>query len=136
MNIKNYRKGNIEVRLAHTIAFKDKESKAYWDVVFWYPNCYYGHIDEYKPVDGHPGMYTRKNGAYWETHSFIHESCFKNPESCYSIGSFVQCEDDEPDFKSVGSRPWNIPDDEKKNLEDVIKKFYEMYYEDSDQYDD
>ena len=131
MNIKNYRKGNVEVRLAHTLKFNGRESEEYWDVVLWYPNCYYGHIDEYKPAKDRPGMYTRKTGADWETHCYIHEDCFKNPESCYSIGRF-EFNDDEPDFTSVGSRPWDIPDEEKQNFEDVIKKFYEMYRKDCD----
>ena len=78
---------------------KSMKGEFYFEIVQYYPNPYYGRENEFV-----------KNGDYYKDYRFIntsiHKSCFKNKESCYTVGYFIYDENngESPDFKSVGSR--------------------------------
>lgn len=105
--------GNLA--LAKTRSYS-KEPVEYYEIVQYYPNPYYGKENEYIKTDF--GNYQIPGHQ-----CFIDASCFKNPESCYTIGIFYTSEE-EPDFKSVGSRIVLEPE-EAHDLNHLLRYFYE-----------
>jgi len=83
--IENKRIEDLEFRPASYLLPKDKwpENPSY-DINLWYPNLYYGRDDEF-PEDPLDSSY-RLDPKY-QNHR-IHKSCFKYPESCFTIASF------------------------------------------------
>lgn len=79
-----------------------------YEIVRWSPNPFYGHEDEYD--------YFKERDCYCKkgnNHSFIHASCFKNPESCLLMASFdVRNDGESVDLTFCGSRPMSLSDDE------------------------
>lgn len=53
-----------------------------FEIICWFPNSYYGKIDEYQKTGD--SMYYRPENP----NSFVHEDCFKNKEFCYVV-SFI-----------------------------------------------
>ena len=83
--IENKRIKDLEFRPASYLLPKDKLPKnSSYDIILWYPNNYYGRDDEF-PEDPLDSSY-RLNPKY-QNHR-IHKSCFKHPESCFTIASF------------------------------------------------
>ena len=76
---------NLEFRPATYLLPKDKwpENPSY-DIILWCPNNYYGRDDEF-PEDPLDNSY-RTDPKYFN-HK-IHKSCFKYPESCFTIANF------------------------------------------------
>lgn len=87
--------GNLALAKTHSYGRNQEE---YYEIVKYYPNPYYGKESEYVQTD--LGNYAHPDYP----HCFIDKTCFKNPESCYTIGIFEERDDDEPDFRSIGSR--------------------------------
>lgn len=85
------RRGNLELR-------KYNGKNRLFEIIKWYENPHYGHIDEYEK--SRDGFYVKVDG---DTNYQVHESCFKNPESCYMIASI---KDGIPDF--VGDRCFEL----------------------------
>lgn len=83
--IESKRIEDLEFRPASYLLPENKwpENPAY-DIVLWYPNLYYGRDDEF-PEDPSDNSY-RLDPKY-QNHR-IHKSCFKYPESCFTIASF------------------------------------------------
>lgn len=82
----NKRIENLEIRQASYLLPKDKWPKnPSYDIVLWYPNKYYGRENEF-PEDKLDSSF-RTDPKYWNHR--IHKSCFKHPESCFVIASFV-----------------------------------------------
>lgn len=83
--INNKRIGDLEFRPASYLLPKEKypENPSY-DIILWYPNNYYGRDDEFpeSPVDTSFRIDPKYPGHR------IHKSCFKNPETCFTIASF------------------------------------------------
>ena len=105
----------------------------YFEIVKYYPNSYYGKESEYE-FDEDRNLY---KGKYFNT--FINKSCFKNPESCFTLASWVDIDHDEktPDLKFVGKRPLELDEDELKDFlicakegQDFIEKILEDFEED------
>lgn len=94
-----------------------KNREEYYEIVKFYPNHYFGKEHLYEKTEF--GNYTLPG----EPHCFIDASCFKNPESCYTIGVFEGQDDEEPDFRSVGSRIV-VETEEISNLYALIRTFY------------
>ena len=84
------RRGNLELRRY--------SSSDRWEIVKWQPNPYYGKESEYIRSDN--GYIDGKR-----RHVVIDESCFVNPETCYSL-AFI--ENGIPDY--VGNRPLELTD--------------------------
>lgn len=121
-----FRIGNVELRQAETLAWKNKESKYYYDIVFWYPNSYYGKEDEFD-YDARKCMYrSRGEHGYW-----VDPACFKHKESCYSLARLIPDSklDDEHDIESVGSRPFNLDPKDLSDYLSVVKYSYEHWKE-------
>jgi len=106
--------GKIEFRLTKSLG---RNPRDYVEIVFWYPNHYYGNEDQYKK-DGE--WYLPKEGpaAYR-----IHEGCFKNPESCYTLATIEIKE--EPDIISVGLRPFELAAKDRADFEAIVRLAYE-----------
>ena len=83
--IENKRIEDLEFRPASYLLPKDKwpENPSY-SIVLWYPNNYYERDNEF-PEDPLDSSY-RLDPKY-QNHR-IHKSCFKYPESCFTIASF------------------------------------------------
>ena len=83
--IKNKRIENLEFRPSSYLLPKDKWPKnPSYDIILWHPNSYYGRDEEF-PEDPLDNSY-RTDPKYWNYR--IHKSCFKKPESCFTIASF------------------------------------------------
>jgi len=113
----NKRIGNIEIR-------ELGENKTYsHEVVFWYPNKYYGHEDDYIRM----GDFFKKPG---ESGWHIHKSCFNNPETCYVIAFILIPEDeddDPPNLITLGSRPFILKEEDLISFEKLMREFYKTY---------
>ena len=76
-----------------------------YEIIKWFPNPHYGAEEKYL-ADGYVRV-TGPNGNWsmsTRNHS-IHESCFKNPESCYTIATLTYDADEYCcDMKTVGAR--------------------------------
>ena len=83
--IENKRIEDLEFRPSSYLLSKDKLPKnPSYDIILWYPNPYYGRDEEFPehPLDNS----YRTDPKYWNYR--IHKSCFKKPESCFTIASF------------------------------------------------
>ena len=114
-NIRPTRIGNIAFRVSKTIGSHPRD---YVDIVLWYPNPDYGQEDQYKKVDKE--WYIPKEGAY---HYRKHESCFKNPENCYTVATIDIKE--EPNILSVGLRPFDLKPKDRADFEAIVRLAYE-----------
>jgi hypothetical protein len=95
----NIRVGNIELRYSYGI----------YEVVKWEKNNYYGREGNYEKIcEGENTYY-----LYGDSSAHISPSCFQNPESCFTLGSFVFDSDEMPDFRTIGDRPYKL---EKKEF--------------------
>jgi hypothetical protein len=92
-----------------------------YDIIKWYPNEYYGN-EEAMIADGFVRVF-HGNGDWgmrkdWST---INSSCFKNPESCFTIATLEYSSGEGCcDLITVGSR---VLDLKKKDL----KTFFKVY---------
>jgi len=106
--------GNVGARRMADYEYK-------YEIVLYYPNPFYGKESEYIQSDkpeflckpSATGAYIRTTGSY------IHKDCFINPESCYVVARISN--DDDPDVRSVGLRPWDLEEQDKKDFEQVIR---------------
>lgn len=117
--MKANRIGNIALRQATNFI----SGEPYWEIVKYYPNPHYGMIEHYEQI-GDTEMYKKKDPDDWESIVSYHKSCFKNPESCYTIATLKERNEEEPDLISVGSRPLNL---NKRDFEDFITLWKEVY---------
>ena len=103
---------NIECRLSNDT----------YEFVKWYPNKYYGTkaqliADGYElqPIHDHGFVLTKGNHT-------IHDSCFLNPEGCYTIATIVYDKNEHcTEIKSVGSRLLDLTKNERNNFFEVYK---------------
>jgi hypothetical protein len=71
-----------------------------YEIIRWQPNCYYGKEAEYIE-DG----WKFSDGFYRRNASGIHENCFKNPETCYTIATLnYRKGEGNCDLTTVGNR--------------------------------
>ena len=98
------------------------------EIVKYEPNYYYYHKDDFKEVPYRPGNYVRKDDKE-PYYSFVHESCFKNEETCYTIASFR--EDWDGDYLEgyelvfCGDRPATCLDkSEDKTFMEIVRYAY------------
>lgn len=104
-DIKNLRIGDLEFGPC-TYICKPPENPS-WEIKMWYPNYYYGKKSEY--VYAGDGMYKDPNSAFCHK---IHESCFKHPESCYTLGTFKWDTHEEfYEFQFCGDRPMSLSEE-------------------------
>ena len=83
--IENKRIGDLEFRPSSYLLPKDKWPKnPSYDIALWYPNNYYGRDNEF-PEDPLDNSF-RTDPKY--SNYRIHKSCFKHPETCFTIASF------------------------------------------------
>ena len=83
--IEKKRIGDLEFRPASYLLPKEKYPKnPSYDIVLWHPNLYYGRDEEF-PEDPLDNSF-RNDPKYWNHR--IHKSCFKNPETCFTLASF------------------------------------------------
>ena len=123
--IKNLRIGNLEFRKASYL-LEEPENPAY-SIDMWIPNPHYGKELEY--IKKGSQYYPKENSHY-----SIHESCFKYPECCYSLGSFEYDKHERYyEFHVCGDRPIDMPkecrDDFWKLLEYGNKELNKVNYD-------
>lgn len=111
-----YRVGNIEVRNfiigddgnITTLNSQNYKNLSHYEIVKWSKNNYFGNENNYELVGG---FYREKNN---KNSISVHPSCFKNPETCYTLAYWVNMDHDEcyPDLKFVGARPFDLNETE------------------------
>lgn len=131
-NIKPLRIGDLEFGPCTYLCEPPKNPS--WEIKMWYPNFYYGKKDQYE-YEGN-GMYIDPK---FRAHR-IHESCFKHPESCYTLGSFRYIEkEDFYEFQFCGKRPMDLkPENREPFWELLVYGNYvlnEKIYEDDEEFD-
>ena len=113
---------NLEFKRATYLLPEDEwpEHPSY-HINYWYPNQYYGREDDFdKSEDGH--WYLYKNPEPWQCHFRIHESCFKNPESCFAVASFdYDKHEGYYELRFVGDRPLSLTKEEREIFWELIK---------------
>ena len=114
--------GNISFRLAETLG---PNPKKYIDIVYWYPNPDYGQESSYiKEGEWYRPKYSDRKYK-------VHESCFKDPECCFTLAT-VDIEE-EPGVLSVGFRPFNLSDETYKDYKQIVSQALNyaqnLYYE-------
>ena len=113
--IERKRIGSLEFKPASYLLPKNKWPKhPAWSIDMWIPNFYYGRDNEYPedPNDNSYRLYLK-----YPNHR-IHKSCFKHPETCFTLASFEYNEHEEfYGLQFCGDRPieyLNTPD--KRNI--------------------
>lgn len=111
----NKRIGNLQLRKA-TYLGKAPERPSY-HIEKWEPNGYYG--NEEKFID-EGDYYRHPDDAYMCVR--IHKSCFKHPETCYSIASF-EWDDHEAIYELhfIGDRPLYLSKEEREVFWQLIE---------------
>lgn len=100
------------------------DEKYAYDIVCFYPNSFYGHIQDYKPDPHNPEFYT--SDVY--PHSYIHKDCFKNPESKYVVAMVTN--EEEADVRSVGMRPWELSEQDTADFKKILEYIFANEEED------
>lgn len=118
MRLKKIRIDNIEVRPLP----QDDDEKYMAEIICYYPNPYYGNEDKYIKSQIDPDFYVYPDNP----HCKVHISCFKNLESCYVV-AFVT-NDEEPDIRTVGNRPWTLNEKDEGDFKQIIKMIYDLIY--------
>lgn len=87
-------------------------SQGRYEIVKWFPNCYYGKEQEY--VDN---GYVLSGGFYRNANVSISESCFENPESCCTVAT-LHYDDGEGccDMHTIGSRLLDLNKSERADF--------------------
>lgn len=103
--------GNIEIR-------KLEDEYYSHEVVYWYPNKYYGQESNYKKI-----------GDFYETSDWrIHKSCFENPEMCLVVAFITQAGEGEiPNLETVGGRLFELNEEDLISFEKLMREFYKTY---------
>lgn len=118
--MEHIRIGSIELRNVSHFSGSGK----YWEIVKNYPNPHYGQEKHFEQI-GNTEYYRKISGEEWESRVSYHKSCFKHPESCYTIATIEENDDEEPDIKSVGSRPFNLNSRDFEDFLKICKSIYE-----------
>lgn len=112
--MKQIRIDNLEFREAKYLS--DSPEHPSYNIDYWYENTNYGTEDQYE-TDGE---------WYWKSDSpYIrkHKSCFKHPESCFTIASFNYDEHEQDyELKFVGYRPIELFEKDK----DFAERFFKI----------
>ena len=98
---------NIECRLSHNT----------YEFIKWYPNIHFG--SEAQLVAEGYELVTYPDGDYEYTKNRLHinGSCFKHPESCYTIATIsYNKKEDWTEVKSTGDRLLNLTKKERKSF--------------------
>lgn len=112
----NKRIKNLEFRPAVYLTIAPKNPA--WSIDYWQPNRYYGHENDYEVSKINPDCYIGEGCR-------IHKSCFENPESCFTLGSFEYDEHEEIyEFHFCGDRPLSLSEEERKNFWKLIEYGY------------
>ena len=111
--IQPMRLGNVEFRMAKSLG---RNPHDYVDIVLWYPNAYYGREGEFEWSGEWATPKDRPNSYR------VHESCFKNPESCYTVATIDIRE--EPDVHSVGLRAFELGPKDYADFLAIVKQAY------------
>ncbi len=124
--------GNLEIREAVYICRNLPEHISYY-IDYWELNPYYGKESDFIK----DGEWYRPNSEHYSYHR-IHRNCFKNPESCYAIGSFDwDYHESCYEFRFIGDRPMNITEEERKIFWELIdygfKQLNPWWYSDDDE---
>ena len=104
---------NIECRFSH----------GRYDIIKWYPNDYYGKEEKMIEEEGYERIEYGKGGfGLKKDHHTIDSSCFKNPESCYTV-AYLEYDDDEQccDLTTVGPRLLKLKKKDRKAFFQVYK---------------
>lgn len=111
----NKRIDNLQLRKA-TYLGKEPEHVSY-HIEKWEPNRYYGNEDKFI-IDGNYYRYPDNEYGFVR----IHKSCFRHPETCYSIASF-DWDDHEGiyELRFVGDRPLDLSKEEREVFWQLIE---------------
>ena len=87
-------------------------SQGRYEIVKWFPNCYYGKEQEYVDNGWEVG-----EDFYRLNNTSIHKNCFKNPESCCTIAT-MHYDDGEGccDMHTIGSRLLDLDKSERADF--------------------
>ena len=106
----SYRVNNIAFRI---------ESNGSLHIVKYYPNSYYGRYDSM--VEG--GWEKTADGSLYYDSVFVDKSCFKNPESCYTLALLeLDREEYTTNLRTVGDRVLDLNKREREDFFKVYKK--------------
>lgn len=104
------RVGNIDLRKCNNTL----------EIVKWVENDLYNKQGDYESPNK-LGLCRSKNSV----HSWVHESCFKNPEVCYTLASW-DLKEKEPDLRYCGRRPLDLLMSEYEVFEQLVREGYEF----------
>lgn len=90
------------------------------EIVKWEKNDLYNKQEDYEVPDKR-GLCKSKSSY----HAWVHESCFKNPEFCYTLASW-DLKEKEPDLRYCGRRPLDLLMGEYEVFEQLVREGYEF----------
>lgn len=95
---------------------KTKYKDSSYEIIGWYKNDHYQQWDNML-AEG----WMDTGGFLTKNHLSIHESCFKNPETCYVI-AWLKKDSGGYYLESVGSRILQLNEEEFKDFMDIYRK--------------
>lgn len=106
----SYRVNNIGFRI---------ESNGSLHIVKYYPNQYFGNFDKMVSEGWEPNA----EGGLYNDYVIVTSSCFKHPESCYTV-AFLELDEDEytTDLTTVGQRVLDLNKSDRDDFFKVYKK--------------
>jgi hypothetical protein len=102
--------GNIEYRAV----VSSWNERKFIEIIRWVPNSLYGKEDEFEKS---PFGSKTKNDVVYD------DSCFKNPEFCYTIATIDYAH--KPDIKSLGMRTFELDEQDEKDFKKLIRYAYQ-----------
>lgn len=90
-----------------------------WEIIKWYPNPYYGKKESYI-WDEIKQAYRDPNCDCW----YISPGCFTNPENCYVVADVENCDNSEPDIRTIMARPFQLSHNDRLDFYKIIKHIY------------
>jgi hypothetical protein len=88
-----------------------------YEFIKWYPNIHFGSEAQLVAEGYELVTYPDGNYEYIKAHHHIHGSCFKHPETCYTIATISYDKNEHcTEIQSVGNRLLGLTKKERKSF--------------------
>lgn len=120
----------MKVRINNIECRKSIYQSHEYEMVKWYTNNYYGKEKELLECGYERVEYSGGDWGITKNNHTINSSCFKNPESCYTIATLKENRrEPDVDMETVGGRLLELEPNELNEFMKVYRLAYDMIME-------